>query len=257
VSNIALGLSRFADRVVLVTGAASGIGRATALRIAAEGGRVLCLDLDEAAAEDTVENIRKAGGDARARACDVSDPAQVAAAVSACVADFGRIDALCNVAGVLPPMQPTSDVPLERWQLALDVNLTGTFLMCQSALPHLLESGGCIVNTASTSALRGLPWSAAYAASKGGVLALTYTLAVEYGKQGVRVNAVCPGNITTPMTAAVKLPENVDLKLIMRSVPLDEPRGPESVAGVIAMLASDDGAHVNGEFIRMDGGALS
>jgi len=250
-------LGRFEDRVVLVTGAASGIGRATAERIGAEGGRVLCVDLQAEAAADTADTIARAGGTAEARTCDVSDPGQVADTVAACVDGFGRLDVLCNVAGILPPMQETTELELATWQRALDVNLTGTFLMCQAALPQLLESGGNIVNTSSTSALRGLPWSAAYAASKGGVLALTYTLAVEYGKQGVRANAVCPGNIMTPMTSAVRLPEGVDTQLIVRTVALDRPRGPEVVAGVIAMLASEDGAHVNGELIRMDGGALS
>lgn len=250
-------MERFAGRVALVTGAASGIGRATAVRIAAEGGRVWCVDLQEAGAKATAEAIQATGGRASALVCDVSDPELVAAAVAACVESDGRLDALCNVAGMLPAMQPTADLPLELWQRALAVNLTGTFLMCQSALPHLLESRGCIVNTSSTSALRGLPWSAAYAASKGGVLAFTYTLAVEYGKQGLRANAVCPGNILTPMTSAVRLPEGVDTNLIKRTIALDKPRGPESVAGVIALLASDDGAHINGEFIRMDGGALS
>jgi meso-butanediol dehydrogenase/(S,S)-butanediol dehydrogenase/diacetyl reductase len=250
-------MDRFNDKVVLVTGAASGIGRATAQRIGAEGGHVFCVDLQAEAAAETAKSICEAGGRATAHACDVSDPEQVTATMAACLSELGRLDALCNVAGVLPPMQTTADVELATWQRSLDVNLTGTFLMCQSALPHLLESKGCIVNTSSTSALRGLPWSAAYAASKGGVLALTYTLAVEYGKQGVRSNAVCPGNIMTPMTSAVRLPEDVDTQLILRTVALDRPRGPEAVAGVIAMLASEDGDHVNGEFIRMDGGALS
>ena len=218
---------------------------------------MFCVDLQADAASETAEAIRAAGGEASARACNVADAAQAQASVDACASELGGIDVLCNIAGVMPPMEPTADVALDRWQLALDVNLTGTFLMCQAALPRLLERSGNIVNTASTSALRGLPWSAAYAASKGGVLALTYTLAVEYGKQGVRANAVCPGNIKTAMTSAVRLPEDVDHSLIMRTVALDVPRGPETVAGVIAMLASEDGAHINGEFVRMDGGALS
>jgi meso-butanediol dehydrogenase/(S,S)-butanediol dehydrogenase/diacetyl reductase len=250
-------MARFEEKVALITGAASGIGRATALRIASEGGHVFCLDVQAEELAKTIEMIRKAGGRAESGICDVADPVQAQAAIDACVAGFGRIDVLCNIAGILHTMQETATLDLATWQKVLDVNLTGTFVMCQSALPHLLESGGCIVNTSSTSALRGLPWSAAYAASKGGVLALTYTLAVEYGKQGVRTNAVCPGNIMTPMTGAVRLPDGVDTKLIMRTIPLDGPRGPEVVAGVIAMLASEDGAHINGEFIRMDGGALS
>jgi NAD(P)-dependent dehydrogenase (short-subunit alcohol dehydrogenase family) len=130
-------------------------------------------------------------------------------------------------------------------------------LMCQAALPHLLATGGNIVNAGSTSALAGLPWGTAYAASKGGILGLTYALAVEYGRQGLRVNAVCPGSIKTPMTGAVEMPEGVDLSLVQRIMPLDKPRGPEAVAGVIALLASEDGAHMNGEYVRVDGGTLS
>jgi meso-butanediol dehydrogenase/(S,S)-butanediol dehydrogenase/diacetyl reductase len=129
--------------------------------------------------------------------------------------------------------------------------------MCQTAIPHLLESGGNIVNTSSTSALAGLPYGAAYAASKGGVRAFTRSIAVEYAKQGLRANCVCPGSVTTGMTTRSMLPEGMDFSLMQRVLPLDKPRGPETVAGVIAMLASEDGAHVNGEEIRVDGGTLA
>ena len=130
-------------------------------------------------------------------------------------------------------------------------------LMCQSALPQLLKNGGNIVNMASIAGMRGSPWSAAYASSKGGVLALTSCLAVEYGKQGVRVNAVCPGSVSTPMHHVFKLPEGADGALLQRITALDKMRGPEVVAGLVAFLASDDAAHVNGEHIRVDGGTLA
>ncbi len=139
----------------------------------------------------------------------------------------------------------------------MQVNLTGTFLMCKAALPHLIESSGNIVNTSSTAALAGLPYGAAYAASKGGVQALTRALAVEYAKRGVRANSVCPGSVQTGMTSRSILPEGMDFSLIQRLIPLDQPRGPETVAGVIAMLASEDAAHINGEEIRVDGGTLA
>jgi len=163
---------------------------------------------------------------------------------------------LCNIAGILL-MEHAHATRLEDWRRVIDVNLTGTFLVSMAALPHLLEAKGNIVNASSTSALAGLPYGAAYGASKGGVLALTRTLAVEYGRQGLRANAVCPGSITTPMTSRGKLPKDPDFKLLARAMALDQARGPETVAGVIAMLASEDGAHINGEHIRIDGGTLS
>jgi len=158
----------------------------------------------------------------------------------------------------LKAMLPKSGLSAsEKFRRILEVNLLGTFLMCRAALPHLLESRGAIVNTSSTAALAGMPYAAAYGASKGGVSALTRTLAVEFAKQGLRCNAVCPGSIRTPMTGSGSLPENADLQLVSRAMPLDEARGPEAVAGLIALLASEDGRHINGEEVRVDGGTLA
>ena len=251
-----LAAGRFEGKVVLITGAASGIGQATVARIAQEGGSILCADIQAEAVQQSAKRACELGADAQAQVCDVSDPAQVAATVAACIDRFGRLDALCNIAGILR-FDYTHELALDDWNRVLAVNLTGTFLMCQAALPHLLESKGAIVNTSSKSALAGLAYAAAYGSSKAGVLALSYTLAIEYGKQGLRTNAVCPGSITTPMTRAPTFPDGAHMKLITRAMPLDEFRGPETVASVIAFLASEDAAHINGERIRVDGATLS
>lgn len=249
-------MQRFQDKVALVTGAASGIGRATALRLASEGARVQLADVSAEGLEETAKLCAEHGAEVAAGPCDVSDPHAADATVAGCAERFGRLDVLVNVAGILR-IEHTHEVALADWERVLAINLTGTFLMCRAALPHLIESKGAIVNTASTSALAGMPWGAAYGASKAGVLALTRTIAVEYGKRGVRANAVCPGSIKTAMTTRSALPEGIDTALLSRMMPLDRPRGPETVAAVIALLASEDGAHVNGESVRVDGGTLA
>jgi meso-butanediol dehydrogenase/(S,S)-butanediol dehydrogenase/diacetyl reductase len=249
-------LQRFDGKVVLITGAASGIGLATTERIAREGGTVLCADVQSEAVQASAKLASGLGARAEATTCDVSDPAQVRSCVAACIDRFGRIDVLCNIAGILR-FGHTHELALEEWNQILSVNLTGTFLMCQAALPHLVESQGNIVNMSSTSALAGLPYAAAYGASKAGVLALTSAIAIEYGKQGVRANAICPGSIKTPMTKSPDFPDGVDMKLIMRAMPLDQFRGPETVASLVAFLASEDAAHINGERVRVDGATLS
>ncbi len=160
---------------------------------------------------------------------------------------------LANIAGILRTAH-SHECPTEVWDLVIRINLTGTFLMCREALPHLLEARGNIVNAASTSSNFGHPWMAAYAASKGGVASLTQTLAVEYAKRGVRVNAIAPGSVASGMTDGITFPDDIDGKLIYRIMsPTGEGR-PEDVAGVVAMLASADGAHMTGALVRIDGG---
>ena len=249
-------MKRFEDRVLLVTGAASGIGRASAMRLAREGGRIVCVDVQQEGLETAVEEIRHLGGQALALVCDVSDPEAVRETVARAVSHFGRLNGLCNIAGILA-FANTVEVTLEDWNHILAVNLTGTFLMCREALPHLLATKGPIVNMSSTAALSGHPWTAAYSASKGGILALTYTLAIEYGRQGVRTNALCPGAVTTPIQQAFYFPEGSDHSLLERIVPFDDFRPPEDVAGAVAFLASDDSLHINGTALRIDGGMLS
>jgi NAD(P)-dependent dehydrogenase (short-subunit alcohol dehydrogenase family) len=234
-------MQRFRDKVVLVTGAGGGIGQASARRIAAEGGAVYCVDLNPAAVEAVVAVIRAEGGRASGRVCDISREDDVRACVAACVEEYGSLYALVNMAGLLR-FDDTQQLTLAQWQ---------------QVIPHLLLSKGSIVNAASTAALSGLPCGVAYSASKGGVLAMTRSIAIEYAKRGVRANCVCPGEIKTGMTKGVAFPETMDFELISRVMSPSGARGPEAVAGVIAMLASEDGVHITGEDIRVDGGTLS
>jgi NAD(P)-dependent dehydrogenase (short-subunit alcohol dehydrogenase family) len=248
-------MDRFEGRVALVTGAGSGIGRATAVRLSSEGAAVVAVDVtDEGLAETAKECGEKAVVDTVVG--DVSDRTLAARVVADLLERHGRLDVLANVAGILRTAN-THEHSLDVWDQVLAVNLTGTFTFCQAAIPALLPTKGNIVNVSSTAALGGHPWAAAYSASKGGVLALTHVIAVEYAKQGLRCNAVAPGSIKTPITKQFDFPEGADFKLVERIMAIDHPRGPETVASTIAFLASDDAAHINGEHIRVDGGTLS
>jgi NAD(P)-dependent dehydrogenase (short-subunit alcohol dehydrogenase family) len=258
-------VGRFADRRFIVTGAGSGIGQATVARLLDEGATVVAYDVSAGGLARTVAAADDAGTAKRLTTAvlDVSDEDAVTAAVDAAVSDLGGLEVLVNVAAV-QTCSHTHQTTLADWNRTLAVNLTGTFLMTRQALPALLESGrGVVVNFTSTAASFAHPYMAAYAASKGGILSFTHSLALEYSKQGLRAVNIQPGGISTALANSTldKMPEGYDLGLWAKQTPLLHGQDSEilgdasAVAAVIAMVASDDGAFVTGTEIRVDGGA--
>lgn len=246
-------MGRFTDKVAIVTGAGSGIGRATATRLGSEGATVACLDLAADAAEEVAAKIAVEGGTARSWHCDVSDEASVGAVVREVVEAFGGLDVLCNIAGV-GKFHHSHQLVKADWDRMLAVNLTGTMLMCRAALPNLVERRGVIVNTASSAGIVGQPYAAAYCASKGGVVLLTKALAVEYDHTGLRVNAVAPGMTDTPILGGFGLPEGGDYKKIYSLMPAQGACSPEEIAALFAYVASDEARNMTGSIIPLDGG---
>lgn len=242
-------------RSVLVTGGASGIGRAAAVLLAGEGASVTVVDRAAESADDTAREITSAGGSAIAAPADVGNEDEVAAAVKSAVDAFGGLDGVVTSAGVFHggDLKPLGDVELDDFLFVLQVNLAGTFLAIKHAVPHLVERRGAAVTIASTAALKGHGYGSGYTASKGGVAALTRLAAVQYGPRGVRVNCICPGGVDTPMTAGTwKTPEAQER--IRHIVPLQRVAEPEQIASVAAFLLSDAAAHLTGQTIAVDGG---
>jgi NAD(P)-dependent dehydrogenase (short-subunit alcohol dehydrogenase family) len=240
------------DKVALVTGAASGLGHATALRLGAEGARVVCADTSVDAVAQTAHAITAAGGEALALVVDVTDESACERMVADTIARFGRLTTWVNSAGVRPA-RPGPTPTLSDWQRVVDVNLSGTYLASRAAMRSLIDSQcGSIVNLASIFGLVGGSTGAAYAASKGAVVNLTRQMALEWAP-AVRVNCVCPGVIETPMTAPLR-EDRAWAEQVLKRYPLGRFGKPEEVAAAILFLASDEAAFVTGAALPVDGG---
>ncbi|MCU1396162.1 MAG: 3-oxoacyl-ACP reductase [Ilumatobacteraceae bacterium] len=251
-------MSRFDGRAVVITGAASGVGRATARRIAAEGGTVTCIDIADGGGAGTLELIRADGGTAFALECDVADHGQVALAIEAARANGdGTIDALINCAGT-GSYQRFHEVTPEELQRVMAVNFYGPFNTTHAALDALLASRGCIVNVVSAAAVRGSAYLTTYSATKGALLSFTKSFAVEYGPQGVRANAVSPGAIDTPLLRLFTPPAGADPHLMHRSHGLlGRMSTAEEIAATVTFLASDDATQITGTNVLVDTGSTA
>ena len=250
-------MNRFEGKVVIVTGAASGIGKATAMRFAAEGASVACLDVNIIGAEATGIAIHADGGVARWYGCDVTDSSGVDRVVATIAQEMGAPAVCCNVAGI-GRFARSEEQPVEEFRTIIEVNLVGTFAMSRACLPHLLENEGCIVNVSSSAGIMGQPYSAAYCSSKGGVTMLTKAMAVEFNKRGVRVNAVAPAGIDTPLTKEFGFVEGSDPKEYLKMFPpTGKMAAPEEVAALIAFLASDEAGYLSGAVVPIDMGVTA
>jgi NAD(P)-dependent dehydrogenase (short-subunit alcohol dehydrogenase family) len=243
---------RFAGKRALVTGAASGIGRATAQLLAQEGAQVIIADINEAGLAETAALI---GAAATPVIYNAEDHASCRALIA--TAAEGGLDVLCNVAGMLK-WGPTESYAVEDFERLLRINTTSVFVLCQAALPHLVKAKGNIVNIGSTSGLRGMIYTAAYCASKHAVVGMTTALAAEYAHLGVRINAVCPGQVNTPMVQQAPPQGDLDWAMVMRGAPklADGVCDPADIANAVAFLASDQARKATGTVLVVDGGQL-
>ena len=243
---------RFSGKVALVTRAGSGIGQATAIRLASEGAVVVGSDINEAGLEETA-GMATGDGAFHPAVSDVRSRDACHELVASVVAEHGRLDVLCNVAGVARGHR-VGDVDQEVWDLIMGVNVEGMFWMSQAALPHLESSEGCIVNIASNAGLMGQAYTVPYCASKGAVVLMTKAMAMETMKTGMRVNAIAPGGVETNLTASFGFPDNPDMELMGRYMGMRGMAQADDIASLVAYLASDDGQRIHGSVLSIDGG---
>jgi NAD(P)-dependent dehydrogenase (short-subunit alcohol dehydrogenase family) len=251
-------MPNFDNKVVLVTGGASGIGRATALAFATEGADVVVTDVQTEAGEETVRMVGATRGNGTFVACDISKSSEVAGAVNCCVENYGRLDYAINNAGILGTMALTADCTEDNWDKITNVNLKGTWLCMKHELVQMMKQGeGVIVNIASNAGMRGVPELPAYSASKGGVVVLTRTAALEYAEYGIRINAINPGLIETEMVKSQMKdnPEAVDM--FIAEEPIGRMGQPEEIAAAAVWLCSDSASFVTGHLMNVDGGLLA
>ncbi len=242
---------RFEGKVALLTGAASGIGRATAVRLAAEGAAILALDVDADGLGALVEELAATGATVVGRRGSITERDECFAAVAQCIEELGGLDVLGNIAGI-SRADHFAEVSETDYRRMFAVNVDGPFFLCQAALPHLQERRGNIVNIASNAGLMGTAYTVAYSMTKGAIVQLTKSLAMETAKTKVRVNAIAPGGIVSSLTGGFHIPEGVDLDLMQPYMGFRGMGAPEEIAGLFAFVASDDGRNMHGSILSSD-----
>ena len=249
-------MKRFENKVAIVTGSASGMGKATALRLAEEGAKVILGDINEEGLKETASEIETAGGIASPVVFNAMEEASCKALVASAVEIYGQLDVVANMAGIAG-FYKLEELDTELFERFLSINLTSVMIICREAVPHLKKTKGAIVNFASINSKIMTAYQTAYCASKAGVLAVTKCIALEHAADGIRANAVCPGGIKTPMVKQMRFPEDMDFKLLAKIMPLGRQGDPSEAAALVAFLASDEASYINGEDIFIDGGTNS
>lgn len=248
--------AQFDGKVAIITGAASGLGRTTAQTFAKVGAKLLLVDVNEAALAETVTLLGVDADRVATHVADLSDAATAQSVVQAAIAKFGRLDALCNIAGLIY-LANTPDMPLDQLQHTIDVNLVAPFILSQAAIPHLLESNGAIVNIASSASYIGEAYAAAYCASKWGIVGMTKAMAMEYQKKPIRINAVAPGGMVTNIATNFVPPENCDFELLKRFSGMRGTVEVQDVADMVLLLASEAGRGFHGACVSLDAGVTA